>query len=277
MTLYQNPTSAAEESFNAKVAIVMPVYNEGATIESTVMEIKEKVISRMPNASIFIFEDGSKDNTKEAIIALADRFPWIRAHTSPERKGYPRAVKDAIASIDESEYGYIVFMDSDGQYDPNDFFKLWDLMLSDNDLDIVMARRTNRAEPAYRVILSSGLRVIEKVLFSPPCKDVTSAFRLMKTGVAKEIARQVKYSKYNFWLEFTARMSKENYRVMEVEIPYRSREGEEKGKSKVYSVKRMPRILRNELGAVFRTWLEYNKSQFSKFLGVGISGSAVIL
>jgi dolichol-phosphate mannosyltransferase len=257
-----------------KFAIIMPVYNEGLTIENTISEIEEKMMKKLPNSLVKIYEDGSKDNTKQVVRSLAKKYSWIELHTSHTRKGYSRAVRDALTSIDDSEFEYLLFLDSDGQYDPHDFFALWDIMKAES-LDIVMARRRNRTEPMYRIILSSGLRTLEHVLFDVQCKDITSAFRLMKTRVAKNLASKIKFSSYSFWLEFTARAAVEGYRIKEVSVTYRSRK--DGGKSNVYGLKKMPKIVSNELGTLERIWWEYKRNEIKKFASVGVSGALIIL
>jgi glycosyltransferase involved in cell wall biosynthesis len=138
-----------------------------------------------------------------------------------------------------------VAVDSDGQYEPDDFFKLWNVMRRDSP-DIVMGRRMKRREPPYRRILSNGLRLLERVMFPVQCKDVTSVMRLMKVDLAHEIAKEVNYSPYNFWLEFTARMSLSAYKIMEVPISYRERAGG----SRVYSLKNIPSVVLSEFQAL---------------------------
>ena len=211
-----------------------------------------------------IFEDGSCDNTKEILRKLAIQDETLMVHTSPERKGYPRAVKEALVSLDEEAFDYVLFTDSDGQYDPSDFRKLLGVVERDPSVDIVVGRRINRAEPLYRVVLSSGLKSLEKVLFNPSCKDVTSAFRLMKTRVAKSLAGEIRYSGYNFWLEFTARAAREKYLVKEVPVRYRARQGA----SNVYSIRAIPRVVYDELGAILHTWWDYEWKGKPKLAGV---------
>jgi putative flippase GtrA len=264
-----------EQSYlDLKVALVMPVYNEGETIQNTVLEIEDKVLSKMPNASLFISEDGSKDNTKEVLTSLSNPHRKIFAKMTTDRKGYPKAVKDALMSVDESQFDYVLFLDSDGQYDPDDFMKLFEA-IEKEPVDIVMGQRRNRSEPFYRVALSSGLKILEKVLFAVPCKDVTSALRLIRVGVAKKIASEIKYSRYSFWLEFTARATEEGYSMLEVPVDYRARAGE--AKSNVYSLRKMPKVVSKELSAIFHTWWEYKGVQALKFGSIGLTGAAVIL
>jgi glycosyltransferase involved in cell wall biosynthesis len=175
-----------------------------------------------------------------------------------KKKGYPRAMREAFLSIDPHEYQYVLSIDSDGQYDPDDFFKLWQIMQKESP-DIVMGRRLSRKEPPYRKLLSTGLRILERLMFPLPCRDITSVMRLMKVEVAHRIAREVCYSEYNFWLEFTARMALKNYRVVEVPITYRER----LGNSRVYSLKKMPKVVMSEFKALRAVRKEYEGKTYA--------------
>jgi len=237
-------------SNNCELAIVLPVHNEGDTIEDTIKEIHDKIMSVHPTATLKVYEDGSEDETKEILISLQAKLPRLSVSLGAERKGYVQAVKDALTSVGQS-YRYVLFLDSDGQYDPGDFYRFWHEM-GTREVDIVQGLRMNRSEPFYRVLLSKGLRAIERFMFDLESRDVTSAFRLMKTTVAMTVASQVRYSKHNFWLEFSARARALGYRAIEVPVTYRSR----KGGSKVYSLTKMPKIVWEEGKALINTWLE---------------------
>jgi glycosyltransferase involved in cell wall biosynthesis len=233
---------------DCKIALIMPVYNEADVIEHTVRELYQKVVSKMDNVDIWVFEDGSTDGTKEVLEKLKDEFSDLHAQMTPKRKGYPSAMREAFLNINADKYDYVVAVDSDGQYEPDDFFKLWSIMQRDSP-DIVMGRRITRQEPPYRKLLSRGLQLLERIMFPIKCKDVTSVMRLMKVGLAQEIAKEIKYSPYNFWLEFTARMSVNGYKVTEIPISYRER----LGGSRVYSFKKMPKVVLSEFKALRAT------------------------
>jgi dolichol-phosphate mannosyltransferase len=251
--LVENGEESSLSQIKEQVAIIMPVYNEVDTIENTVRELYDKLANKMDNVSIWVFEDGSTDGTKEVLEKLKSEFPSLHAKMTKRKKGYPRAMREAFLSIDPSEYKYVAAIDSDGQYEPDDFFKLWHIMQRDSP-DIAMGRRISRKEPFYRRLLSQGLQILERLMFHVQCKDVTSVMRLMRIEVAHHIAKEVCYSKYNFWLEFTARMALKNYRVIEIPITYRERIGG----SKVYSVKKMPKVIMSEFTALRAVKREHN-------------------
>ncbi len=143
-------------------------------------------------------------------LNLCKEYSNLYIRMSPDKKGYPRAMREAFLSISPQRYSYVISIDSDGQYEPNDFFNIFETMHK-NRADIVMGRRMTRKEPPYRRLLSKGLQLIERIMFPIKCKDVTSVLRIMKVKTAHEIAQRVTYSPYNFWLEFTARMSLKDY------------------------------------------------------------------
>jgi len=165
-------------------------------------------------------------------------------------------------------------MDGDGQYYIEDVQTLMRLAEAGSNEDIIVGMRTQRAEPLYRRLLTRGLRIIENVLFAPQIKDITSALRLMKTAVAQDIASQVVYSKYNFWLEFTARMSALDLKVLEIPVGYKQRE---QGTSQVYSPRKILKVVSNELYALIRIFIGERMRQAFTFAFVGASGALLIL
>src|SRR4030067_733939 len=82
-----------------RVAIIMPVYNEVDTIENTVREVYDKVVGKMENVDVWVFEDGSTDGTKEVLNKLRAHFPTVHTRLTKQKKGYPRAMREAFLSI----------------------------------------------------------------------------------------------------------------------------------------------------------------------------------
>ena len=90
-------------------------------------------------------------------------------------------------NINPIDYDFVVALDSDGQYDPDDFFKLWSIMQSDAP-DIVMGRRMTRRDPPYRRMLSRGLQLLERVMFPIKCNMLPATRLMVKVNLAHEIA-----------------------------------------------------------------------------------------
>lgn len=230
-----------------RIAIIMPVYNEGKTIANTLSEIDKKIIKEYAGVRVIVFEDGSVDSTKYELSRLMKRYSWLKVHLGSKRLGYPVAVRAAFRKIDAKKFNYILFMDSDGQYDPADALKFIDLA-NKYKIDMVVGQRINRPEPFYRRFASFGLDLTENLMFGIGYYDVTSAFRLIKSEVGKDVADKVRFSKSNFWLEFSARSRIKNVSYATVKVKYRSRIGD--NTSKVYSFWNMPKVVANEFYAL---------------------------
>lgn len=104
---------------------------------------------------------------------------------TPHRKGYSQAVKDAIISLKQSKYDFILFMDGDGQYTMKDIQNVLSYSEKNPKYDMVVGRRIQRVEPIWRKFITANLRVLEYILFKPDIKDVTSALRLIDTKIAQ--------------------------------------------------------------------------------------------
>jgi dolichol-phosphate mannosyltransferase len=258
-----------------RIAAVVPIYQEPLAIERLINDFLSQIFPNFNAVELFVFEDGSTDSTKSVLKEYESKaVQRLHISTSDKRKGYPTAVRDALLSIDPAIYTHILFLDGDGQYYIEDVQTFVRLAEGGSSEDIIVGMRTQRAEPLYRRILTRGLRSIENVLFAPQIKDVTSALRLMKTAVAQDIASQVVYSKANFWLEFTARMSTGDLKVLEIPVGYKQRE---QGTTQVYAPRKILKIVSNELYALIRVFIEVRIRQALTFAFVGASGALLIL
>jgi len=217
----------------AEVAVLMPVYNEAEIIENVILEYFNVIGTKIP-VEIVISEDGSTDGTKEVIRSLAEKIP-LKALLSTMRKGYSKGIIDGLDLVKSN---YVLITDSDGQHDPKDFWKLWNLR---DKYDIISGYRVNRADAFHRKVMSKTFQVIAKKFFNlPKFKDITAPFKLMKTNVAREIASEWKYMKESFWTEFTIRAHRKGYKITEVPVNHRMRTD---GGTRVYKFSKIPKIV----------------------------------
>ena len=101
--------------------ILMPVHNEGKSLEEIINKIHE-VLKKKINFSFIICEDGSNDDTLDILKTLKLNYP-IDLISHPNKKGYENAVIDGIKKATSE---YLLIMDSDGQCDPKEILKFWD-------------------------------------------------------------------------------------------------------------------------------------------------------
>jgi glycosyltransferase involved in cell wall biosynthesis len=231
----------------AEIAVLMPIHNEAETIGESVTEFCNVISPKTP-LELVLSEDGSTDNTKNVIEKLSGTIP-LKAILSTSRKGYAGGIKNGLKLV---KANYVLITDSDGQQDPRDFWKLWNLRMK---YDIVSGWRKKRADALYRKIMSKIFQWRIKSAFNlPNLLDITAPFKLMKTEVAIEIAEKCKYMSESFWNEFSVRAHVSGFSIGETIVAHRSRA--DKSATRVYKPWKIPKIALAQLMALSKLKLE---------------------
>ena len=231
----------------AEIAVLMPIHNEAKTIEKSVTEFYNVISPRMP-LELILSEDGSTDNTENVIETLSEKIP-LKAILSTSRKGYAGGIKDGLKLVKAK---YVLITDSDGQHDPRDFWKIWNLRTK---YDIVSGWRKKRADSLYRRVMSQVFQLRIKSAFNlPNFLDITAPFKLMKTEVAIEIAEKCKYMSESFWNEFSVRAHVSGFSIGETPVMHRQRA--DKSATRVYKPWKIPKIALAQLMAISKLKLE---------------------
>ncbi|MEM4483427.1 MAG: glycosyltransferase family 2 protein [Candidatus Methanomethylicia archaeon] len=229
----------------AEAAILMPVHNEEDVIEKVVTEYYDVISYTMP-VEVVLSEDGSTDNTKNIIEALSKKIP-LKALMAPQRKGYALSIIDGLKHVVSD---YVLITDSDGQHDPKDFWKLWEIR---KYYDVISGFRIERADSTFRKIMSSTFKFMANKFFNMPFKDATAPFKLMRTEVARQIANECRYMKESFWMEFTIRAYKRGLKIIEVPVIHRARMS---GSTRVYKPLKIPKITISQIYSLMKLWFE---------------------
>jgi glycosyltransferase involved in cell wall biosynthesis len=154
----------------AKVSVVIPAFNESQTVADLIQNIQRQY----PDFEIVVIDDGSADNTAEV---AADAGARVFSH--PYNIGNGAAVKSGIRVATGD---ILVFMDADGQHDPEDIGKMLEY-LPEFDM-VVGARRNNQHSSWNRAIGNWFYNRLASYVAKFPIQDLTSGFRAVKTDVA---------------------------------------------------------------------------------------------
>jgi glycosyltransferase involved in cell wall biosynthesis len=188
-------------------------------------ELHAKVATRVPNVEIVVAEDGSTDGTPEILARLAPEL-GIHLVSSRARKGYTRAVKDALA---QARREWVFFLDSDGQHEPDDVFAMAALAEGER-ADIVTGVKTPRQDPWPRLLLSRGLRIADRVLLGADFQDANCGFRLMRRAVVERLLPQIDKLPLFVNTELLLRARAAGFRVVEMPVRHYARsEGGSRG------------------------------------------------
>jgi hypothetical protein len=164
---------------SSELTIVIPAYDEAATLDSALPEVLQLCEDR--GFRLILVDDGSTDGT----AGVAGRHAGHEALlvvTNKVNRGYGGAIKAGIAQANTE---FVMTMDADGQHRLGDVTRLYDEILA-RDADMVIgARRPTSRESRYRRIGKSLIRTVAKLLLPVRIRDLNSGMRIMRTGLAK--------------------------------------------------------------------------------------------
>ena len=229
------------------ISLVIPVYNEVEVIEKVIRDFYDKVISKIDGAQFIIAEDGSNDGTKEVLKRLSEEIP-IMLVMGDERKGYTRAVKDALKL---PEHDIIFFSDSDGQQEPDDF---WELIKYIDDYDIVVGYKHPRKDPLFRVLISKIYQMVNFCFFGIKLHDINCGYRLIKKQVLESVLDEVSLLPNFVSSEIILRAYLKGFKIKEIPVRHYPREF---GGSRGLPVSKIPMEVVKLLIGLFRLKLEY--------------------
>lgn len=155
------------------ISIVLPAKNEAGAIGLTV----QKIAQYLPHAEIIVVNDGSTDNTQQ----IAEQA-GAKVISHPYSKGNGAAIKTGARTATGE---VIVFMDADGQHDPQDISRLLAKIEQGYDL-VVGARQEGSQASVGRGIANALYNNLATYMTEHPVEDLTSGFRAVRTEKFKE-------------------------------------------------------------------------------------------
>jgi len=155
-----------------KLSIIIPAKNEEKGLG------KLSVLKDLyPEAEIIVVNDGSTDRTKEIAV------PWAKVIDHPYSKGNGASIKTGARAATGD---ILVFMDGDGQHQPEDVGKLLAKMAEGYDL-VVGARSRGSQASKGRWLANTFYNKFSSWMVDKEIKDLTSGFRIVRASFFKEI------------------------------------------------------------------------------------------
>jgi glycosyltransferase involved in cell wall biosynthesis len=207
---------------NNTVSVIINVYNEADTIENEILNINSKILSKLPNSEFIIAEDGSTDGTKEIISKYVRDFGLVHS-TGSERKGYARALRDAMKI---AKNPYIFFSDTGGKFDFDDFWRLYEIR---NKYSLVIGVRSKRSDQLYRRFLTFSYNFILRKYFNVYVQDADSGFRIYSKELISKICNEEWVNTFVIGSELTLRTIFSGGKIGYAEVSYKQRTGISRG------------------------------------------------
>jgi glycosyltransferase involved in cell wall biosynthesis len=205
-----------------KVSVVMPVYNESATVRHAVTA----VLAVPLEVELICVDDGSTDGSQEILLELEARHPQLRLLRQPRNMGKGAALR---RGIQEASGDFVIIQDADLEYDPADYPALLAPLIQ-GKADVVYGSRFLGAGP-HRVLYfwhsvgNSLLTLVSNALTNMNLTDMETCYKVFRREIIQSIP--IEEDRFGFEPEITVKIAKRGLRVYEVGIGYWGRTYEE--------------------------------------------------
>ena len=206
-----------------KFTVIVPAYNEGERIRENLIEIADTLKPSCDDYEILAVDDGSKDNTKEQILAASSADPAIKYAGYDKNRGKGNAIKHGVGLASGDIIGFI---DADLDISANHLVTYLKHM-NESGCDVVIGSKMHPESklnyPPIRKFVSLGYYTILKILFGMRIKDTQTGIKIYKGDLIRKVVPKLRVKGYAFDIEILALCAGLGGRIdeMPVEIVYR--------------------------------------------------------
>jgi glycosyltransferase involved in cell wall biosynthesis len=214
------------------LSIIIPAYNEAATIHLILDKILDVNLIRNMQKEILVVNDCSTDATREIVEDYSAQHATERIVLVNQsfNQGKGAAIRKGLEKVTGD---YVIIQDADLEYDPQDYNPLLEHLINDN-LQVIYGSRflSKSNRHSYYRFYAGGRLVsfIANILYGQHLTDEPTCYKLFRTDFIKSIPLQC--TGFEFCPEITAKVAKRNIKISEIAIEYYPRSIEEGKKIK---------------------------------------------
>jgi len=209
--------NAERRSPNLLLSVLVPAYNEAATVESALRRVRQVQL----RLEIIAINDASTDGTREILDKLAKEGLVDRVIHHEKNRGKGAAIRSGIAA---AAGDVIVVQDADLEYDPADLPALL-LPIRSRQADAVYGSRflggPHRVLYFWHSFGNRVLTLLSNMFTNLNLTDLETCYKLVRAEVLKKLP--LSSNRFGFEVEITARLAQARARIWEIPISYSGR------------------------------------------------------
>ena len=206
-----------------KLSVVMPVFNELATVREIVARVVAVDVGM--ELELVLVDDGSTDGTRDLYDGIVAEHPQvpILVELHERNRGKGAALRTGFA---RTSGDIVLVQDADLEYDPGDYARLLGPIL-DGRADVVYGSRfvgseEHRVLYFWHMVGNRMLTTLSNIFTDLNLTDMETCYKVFR----REVVDQIKLVSERFDIEpeITARVAKGRWRIYEVGISYSGRD-----------------------------------------------------
>lgn len=215
--------SANETETEILLSVVIPAYNEAATIERLIATVLDVDVEK----EVIVVDDHSTDGTRDVLAALAAAHGNVRVLHHTQNLGKGAALRTGFA---QARGRFVIVQDADLEYDPAEYPKILEPLV-DGSADVVYGSRfiggeSHRVMYFWHLVGNRMLTLLSNMLTNLNLTDMETCFKAFRREIIQSI--RLEEDRYGFEPEVTAklaayRLDGEPLRIFEVGISYHGR------------------------------------------------------
>lgn len=216
------------------ISIVIPAYNEGLAIASTIKDIESFVRDRFDSAEIIVVNDGSSDDTAKIAESMRHAFAdsglvTLNILDHEKRSGKGHAVRNGVLRASKQ---FILMTDADLSTPIDELETLLDRILRGADIAIasrhVKGARITVKQPLFRRVLGRIYNFLVRRLVVAGYRDTQCGFKLFRADAARDIFSRCVLNGFSFDVEMLYLAGKRGYAVAEAPVAWINKSPESK-------------------------------------------------
>ncbi len=206
---------------NASLSVVMPVYNE----EATICEIVSLVLARPEVGELLIIDDASKDKSWEQLQKFRDN-PRVKLLQQEVNRGKGAAIIRGFAAASKE---YVIIQDADFEYTPEDYPQVIQPLVNGKAEVVYGARFMNSPGQVRYFRHEMGnkfLTFLSNVFSDIHLSDMETCYKAFRREVIQNL--KLTSERFGIEVEMTAKLARSRkLRIWEVPISYQPRRYDE--------------------------------------------------
>jgi glycosyltransferase involved in cell wall biosynthesis len=205
-----------------KLSVVIPVYNEAATIAALIGRVQAVDVPK----EVIVVDDGSNDGTRQVLKELEGRYDNLRVILQLKNQGKGAALR---VGFKQATGDFVLVQDADLEYDPTDYPVLLKPLI-EGKADVVYGSRflttkEHRVLFFWHSVGNQVLTLISNMFTNLNLTDMETGFKVFRRDMIQSI--KLEQNRFGFEPEITVKISRMKLRIYEVGISYSGRTYEE--------------------------------------------------